>query len=87
MNVFKTKLNSFTNTKYLNTLVHISKLNFCKKKIILNHLDVRKSNKIAEDFEKLFDQSDYTDLAAAVQSELYHLELFKLLSNILFFIK
>lgn len=71
--LFKPKL--FYNKVYTNFA------SYNKKKMIVNHLDLRKQTKVIEDILKMKEISDFKHLAASNQSDFYYNTLFELLSK------
>jgi hypothetical protein len=54
---------------------------FYKKKILPNHLEIRKKEKIVEDLIKMHEISDFKNLAAVNQSDFFHNSLFEMMSK------
>jgi hypothetical protein len=63
-----------------NFIKGVSKFSFCRKKLITNHYDLFKQRKILKDIINLNEHKDYMEIAAATQSEMFHVDLLNELS-------
>jgi hypothetical protein len=63
-------------------LFKFTKKYFCKKRMVLNHLHIRKMRKIVDDIVEPLEDDDRTYELKSLQSEAFHSGLFKELSNI-----